>query len=142
MFLCRYWGSSIIVTRGKANHGESLPGFLAVADGANIGLILYRMAEEECEVVSLNSEMEGMGVGTALLEAVHAVAVEEKCRRLWLITTNDNLAAVRFYQKRGFVLRAVHPNAMEKSRRIKPEIPLFGLDWIPIRDEIELDTIL
>jgi RimJ/RimL family protein N-acetyltransferase len=78
----------------------------------------------------------------ALIEAVKNTARAAKCKRLWLITTNDNLNALRFYQKRGFVLVAVHRNALEISRQLKPEIPLFGADGIPLRDEIELEMIL
>jgi hypothetical protein len=59
-----------------------------------------------------------------------------------LITTNDNVAALRFYQKRGFTLAALHKNALEQSRRLKPQIPLLGLDGIPLRDEIELEIFL
>jgi len=65
-----------------------------------------------------------------------------KCKRLWLITTNDNTLAFRFYQKYGFALVAVHRNAIEKSRRLKPEIPLIGNAGIPLRDEIELEMML
>jgi ribosomal protein S18 acetylase RimI-like enzyme len=64
------------------------------------------------------------------------------CRRLWLITTNDNTDALRFYQKHGFMLVAVHRNAIEESRKLKPEIPLIGNNNIPIRDEIELEMML
>ena len=49
---------------------------------------------------------------------------------------------MRFYQKRGFVLVAVHRNALAESRRLKPEIPLIGIDDIPLRDEIELEMEL
>lgn len=61
---------------------------------------------------------------------------------MWLITTNDNTVALRFYQKRGFVLAAIHRNALEESRRLKPSIPLVGIDGIPIRDETELEKFL
>jgi hypothetical protein len=63
-------------------------------------------------------------------------------KRLWLITTNDNLHALRFYQRRGLVLVAVHRNAIEQSRKLKPQIPKLGYDNIPVRDEIELELIL
>ena len=79
---------------------------------------------------------------SAEIEAVKEVACKAGCRRLWLITTNDNLNALRFYQKRGFALVAVHRNALEISRKFKPEIPLIGADGIPLRDEIELEMIL
>ncbi|MBK9123270.1 MAG: GNAT family N-acetyltransferase, partial [Chloroflexi bacterium] len=62
--------------------------------------------------------------------------------RLWLITTNDNLDALRFYQKRGWHLVAVHRDALNESRRLKPQIPIIGMDGIPLRDEIELEMTL
>ncbi|MBS1248898.1 MAG: hypothetical protein MAG431_00468 [Chloroflexi bacterium] len=95
-----------------------------------------------CEIVSLDSLEEGHGIGTKLVEAVHQVAVENACERLWLITTNDNLNALGFYQKRGFELVAVHRGAMEESRRVKPKIPEIGHNGIPIRDEIEMEIVL
>jgi ribosomal protein S18 acetylase RimI-like enzyme len=61
---------------------------------------------------------------------------------LFLVTTNDNTPALRFYQKRGFVLSALRPNAIAENRKVKPEIPLTGQDGIPIRDELELEMHL
>ncbi len=90
----------------------------------------------------MNSLLEGRGIGSALVEAVIKVAVNASCKRIWLITTNDNLTALRFWQKRGFSLVAVHRNAIEESRRLKPEIPLKGEHGIPIKDEIELEMCL
>jgi ribosomal protein S18 acetylase RimI-like enzyme len=84
----------------------------------------------------------GTGVGTALLDAVKNAAGWAGCKRLWLVTTNDNTHALRFYQKRGFHIAAVHRNALLRSRELKPEIPLAGMDGIPIRDEIELEIVL
>jgi RimJ/RimL family protein N-acetyltransferase len=107
-----------------------------------VGLVTYRIEGSQCEVVTLNSEEEGTGIGTALLEAVCREAAAAGCTRVWLITTNDNLPALRFYQKRGMRLFALHPNAVEASRKLKPEIPLAGWEGIPIRDEIELELRL
>jgi Acetyltransferase (GNAT) family. len=93
-------------------------------------------------VVSLDSLAEGRGIGSALLKSVEEVAREKKSNRIWLITTNDNLHALRFYQRRGYVLVAVHRNAIERSRQFKPQIPIIGKDGIPLRDEIELEKKL
>ncbi|MEM6284414.1 MAG: GNAT family N-acetyltransferase, partial [Chloroflexota bacterium] len=60
----------------------------------------------------------------------------------WLITSNDNTPALRYWQKRGFEIIAVHRDAITEARRLKPEIPLVGMDDIPIRDEIELEMRL
>lgn len=141
-FLDRHWGSTRIVSRGQVYLAHLLPGFIAEQDDEKVGLITYRIDEEACELMTINSTVEGQGVGTALLEAVKAVAAEEGCKRLWLITTNDNLKALRFYQKRDLRIAAVYPGALDASRKVKPEIPLFGYDGIPLRDEIELEMTL
>jgi ribosomal protein S18 acetylase RimI-like enzyme len=137
-----HWGSSVIISRGVVHRVGELPGYVAQRDGEYIGLATYCVQGDECEIVSLDSLVEGVGVGSALIEAIKRAAVAGECKRLWLITTNDNTAALRFYQKRGFSLVAVHRNALERSRKLKPEIPLVGMDGIPLRDEIELEMML
>lgn len=86
--------------------------------------------------------VENRGIGSALVEVVKRAAVSSGCRRLWLITTNDNMKALKYYQKRGFLLVAVHRNALEQARKLKPQIAVIGIDGIPLRDEIELEMPL
>jgi hypothetical protein len=79
-------------------------------------------------------------MGTALIEAVRLLARRRRCARLWVITTNDNVDALRFYQRRGFRLLTVHHGAVDRSRAsLKPEIPQVGAYGIAKRDEIELE---
>jgi N-acetylglutamate synthase-like GNAT family acetyltransferase len=137
-----HWGSTKLVTRGRIHEGTELPAFIAEKEGQGVGLATYHADGHECEMVSLNSLHEGIGIGTALVQAVVQAARKAECRRLFLITTNDNLAALRFYQRRGFRLAGLRPNALEVSRRLKPEIPLIGLHGIPLRDEIECELRL
>ncbi len=141
-FVEEHWGSRRVVSRGVVHYPEELDGFVALRGGQPVGLATFRIERAECEVVTLNSLAEGRGIGSSLLNAVKGEALSAGCKRLWLITTNDNLAALRFYQKWGFRLVAVYPNALEQSRRLKPEIPLVGKDGIPLRDELELEIIL
>lgn len=147
-FLDEHWKSTKIVSRGQSYYGHLLPGFVASAseDGTGpeqpIGLLLYRQEGPECEIMTLDSIHRKAGVGTALLEAMKQHALENGIHRLWLITTNDNLDALRFYQKRGWHLVAVHRDALNESRRLKPQIPIIGMDGIPLRDEIELEMTL
>ncbi|HLF79058.1 MAG TPA: GNAT family N-acetyltransferase [Dehalococcoidia bacterium] len=136
------WGSTKVVSRGVLHDASRLPGFVAVLDGLNAGLLTYRIDRDECEVVTLDAVVENVGVGTSLLDAVQRLVADNTCRRVWLITTNDNLHALRFYQRRGFRLAGVYPGAVDESRRLKPEIPLIGAEGIPIRDEIELELRL
>jgi RimJ/RimL family protein N-acetyltransferase len=140
--LKEWWAGPLIVTRGKLHLADELPGFIAVHDGMPAGLITYDVVGDECEIVTMNSLVENRGIGTALISAVSNIALKAGCRRIWLITTNDNTAALRFYQKKCFSLVAVHRNAIERSRQLKPEIPETGNDGIPLRDEIELEIVL
>jgi GNAT superfamily N-acetyltransferase len=140
--LAEWWSGPRIVTRGKLHHPEALPGFIAELKNKRIGLITYNIDNKECEIVTMNSLVERKGIGSALIDAVKSVAVTAKCQRLWLITTNDNTHALRFCQKYGFSLVAVHRNAIEMNRLLKPEIPQTGNDGIPIRDEVELEIML
>ena len=141
-FITQKWGAEIIVVHGVVYFPHTLPGFAALQDGKYVGLTTYTFKGAGCEIVTLDSDLPSRGIGTALIEAVKEVATKQGCKRLWLITTNDNLNALRFYQKRGFALVAVYRNALERSRRIKPEIPLTGEHGIPLRDEIELEMLL
>jgi ribosomal protein S18 acetylase RimI-like enzyme len=140
--LSQRWGSPHVVSRGRSHDASQLPGFVAIVNGQNAGLITYYMYASECEIVTFDSILQGRGVGTALFETVRRTAAEGKCSRLWLVTTNDNMDAIRFYQKRGLRLLAIHRDAVEESRDMKPEIPLVGAHGIPLLDEIEMDMLL
>lgn len=135
----RAWGGPTVVVHDAVYRPRDLPGFKAVLGGERVGLLTYHVHGGACEVVTLNSLREGAGAGTALLEAVRGAARGAGCRRLWLVTTNDNLRALGFYQRRGFRLVAVHAGAVARAREKKPQIPLVGEGGIPLRDEIELE---
>ena len=134
------WGGESVVVHGTVFHPADLPGFVAEAEGNPVGLLTYNIEGPACEIVTLDSWHEELGVGTALIEAAKQVAAGGQ--RLWLVTTNDNTHALHFYQRRGLTLAAVRINTIQQSRKLKPEIPLIGEDGIPIRDEIELEMIL
>jgi N-acetylglutamate synthase-like GNAT family acetyltransferase len=140
--LIEYWGTTRIVTRHKMYNATDLPGFIVYEKEQPVGLITYFIQNRECEIITINSFKEQRGVATLLLKAVNTYAREQHCQRIWLITTNDNLKALGFFQKRGFRLVAIYPDALKESRRLKPEIPDIGLNNIPLRDEIELELLL
>ena len=136
------WGSDRIVVHGNLVFPHTLPGFVALRGNEPVGLVTYHVQDGSCEIITLNSDRPGVGIGRQLIDAVKEQARHEGCRRLLVVTTNDNLNALRFYQKRGFALAALRPNALEMSRRLKPELPLVGNEGIPLRDEIELELPL
>ncbi len=141
-FILQHWGASTVIGHGVTYTPHELAGFVAEVEGEYVGLLTYQIQGQECEIVSINSTRSGAGIGTGLIETAKRFARKTGCKRLWLITTNDNMNALRFYQKRGFVLVAVHRDAVTQSRKLKPQIPLLGNDGIPIRDEIELEMRL
>jgi ribosomal protein S18 acetylase RimI-like enzyme len=140
--LRRYWASLVQVSRGRKHQADELPGFAAMRQGEAVGLLTYDIQGDECEVVTHNSLAGHGGIGSCLLAAVRAKAREAECHRLWLVTTNDNTPALRFYQRRDFDLVAIHRNAVKEARKLKPEIPDVGMDGIHIRHEIEMEYVL
>ncbi len=140
--LKQYWASETIVTRGKLHDAVELEAIAAWRDDEAVGLVTFRIENNECEIVTHNSMADSGGIGSCLLSAVRQEARARGCTRLWLVTTNDNTPALRFYQRRDFHICALHTNAITEARKLKPEMPDIGLDGIPIRHEIELEYLL
>jgi len=132
----------MMVTNGNLYDTCNLPGFVADDDGALLGAVLYRPYRDECEVSALFSLVQGIGVGTKLLDSVSEMAKSNGTHRIWLVTTNDDTQAIRFYQKYGFDLKAVHIGAIELARKLKNELPTIGNDNIPIKHEFEFEMFL
>jgi len=130
-------GAIFIITCGRKVFPHTLPGFMAIdTDGKRVGLATYELMGDSCELVTLDALTRWSGIGTALIEKVAQAAREGGCRRLWLMTTNDNVDAIRFYQRRGMRLLEVHAGALDESRKRKPSIPNVGFYQIPMRDEV------
>jgi len=134
------WGSTVIASRGRLHDLRELPALAIRGRGRLLGVAFYAVEDDECELVALDTMEPGHGVGAALLDAVIERAHDEGCCRVWLVTTNDNTPAMRFYQRHGMRLVAAHPGAVDEARAsLKREIPEVGLDGIPIHDEIEFE---
>jgi len=138
-FWTQHWGADFIIVHGETIRYDEVEGFIF---GEWKGVATFLVRGEECEVTSLDSLEEGKGIGKALLSAVLHEAKDRGCKRLFLITTNDNLKALRLYQKFGFELCALRRGAITETRKAKPTIPLIGLNGIPLRDELELEMTL
>jgi N-acetylglutamate synthase-like GNAT family acetyltransferase len=137
------WGGDICVSRGKVQKVDDFTGgFIAKEGGKNIGFVTYIVTGTEMEITGLLSVRENNGIGSGLVKAVVELAKKQKLKKVALVTTNDNLHGIGFWQKRGFSLVKVYPNSMEYIRKIKPAVPLIGENSIPLRDELELEMIL
>jgi N-acetylglutamate synthase-like GNAT family acetyltransferase len=132
-----------VARRGELVDASAHPAMVAWSDGEVVGVATYVVNGDACELLTLHARTRQGGTGTRLLAAVREAAREEGCRRLWVVTTNDNVDALRFYQRRGLRLAHLRPGAVDASRdQLKPEIPLTGAYGIPLRDELELEMDL
>jgi len=141
-FIRSHWFSTVMVVRGELFDMTILDGFVVYEGEKIIGLVTYKISGTECEIMSLDSLMERQGIGTALINKVIETARENKCMKIKLITTNDNINALRFYQKLGFDMAKLYHNALDISRKLKPTIPLIGDFDIPVKHEIEFEMDL
>lgn len=135
-FIERHWGAAFVLSKGKKYYPHKQPGFIERRNGQIVGLLTYELHPDAMEILTLNSTLEGHGIGTKLV--LHAIgkARELKCRRVWLTTTNDNLHAIGFYQRLGFRMVELNLGAVDEARKIKPSIPLTGERGVPIHDEV------
>ena len=139
----RTWSGDICVSRGKVQKVDDFTGgFVAETGEQNTGFVTYTITGPELEITGIVSLKEKSGIGSALVNAVIELAKKQKLKKVSLVTTNDNLNGIGFWQKRGFKLVKVYPGSMEYVRQIKPAVPLIGENGIPLRDELELEMIL
>ncbi len=139
----REWAGPMVATNGVLHNTSQAEGFVFLSSGQLAGYLLYCLEKGECEVLVLHSLAENRGVGSALLRSAVQKAKQGGCGRLWLVTTNDNVRAIRFYQRFGMELKTVRIGAMNQARAsLKPSIPLIGIDGIPIKHEFEFEMIL
>lgn len=139
VFVAASWGSPMSVSRSRIFNTSELPGFMYKEGERIAGLLTYHIGDEDCEIVTLNSHFNNRGLASQLIDKVIQKAKAIGCKRVWLITTNDNTNAIRFYQKRGFEWVGFYKDSMKESRKLKPEIPERGDDDIPIKHEIEFE---
>jgi GNAT superfamily N-acetyltransferase len=133
--VCERWGGSIVVMHNELFEPAKLSALIAEP---REGLVTYQVRDDMAEVVTLDAFVPRQGVGTALLAALVDVLRRRGCRSLCLTATNDNMDALRFYQRRGFRLAGIRIGAVEQARQLKPMIPLIGRHGIPMRDEFDL----
>lgn len=132
------WGGGLMVVHGERFDLTRVPCLVAEADGTICGALTYQIHTDILEVVSLDADPPGRGIGRQLVDAVADIARGLGLRGVQTTTTNDNLTALGFWQARGFRLVALRPDAVVEARRLKPSIPMYGERGLPVRDEIDL----
>ncbi len=138
----RAWGSTLVARFEEVVDAAPLPGLVAQDGDRRVGLLTYASRDDGIEVVTVDALVEGNGIGTALMDAVRSVATARDAPRIWLVTTNDNLRAIGFYQRWGMDLVRVIRDGVTRSRLVKPSIPAVGQHGIPLRHELEFEVVL
>lgn len=133
----KLFGADFVVSKGKCHKPAELAGFVARQYTELVGLATYEISGDTCELVTIDVFLQWQGIGKKLMEAVEMEARLALCKQVWLITTNDNIEAIHFYQRCGYDMVGLYHNALEESRKLKPQIPLVGSFGIPIKHEIE-----
>lgn len=135
------WGSTHLAIHGELVDATEQDAVVAWADEQRVGMCTYRRdpSGSQWEIVSIDATVPGRGVGTALLAHVVELARTNNAERIWLVTTNENIRALRFFQRRKFNLVRLHVDAVTSARLLKPTIPMED-DGIPIRPELELEV--
>ena len=136
------WSGGSLLLRGKMIAPCDVEA-LAAYDGERLaGVATWRKEADALYLLTLNNITDQRGVGVSLLAAMMKLARGHGAPLIRAIITNDNLNALRFYQRRGFRIIAVYPGAVDTIRAAYPHVPEIGHDRIPIRDEIELERNL
>lgn len=138
-FIREHWYTTTMVIRGKQIDMTQTEGFFLREAESIAGLLTYLIYDNVLEITSLDSLRENQGIGSALVDMAVREARNRGLQKIVLITTNDNINAIRFYQKRGFDMVRLFRNAVDDARKLKPEIPLIGENGIPLHHEIEFE---
>lgn len=137
-------GSLRVARLGRLERTLDHPALVAEGESGELaGVLTYVPGDAEAEILTLHATRRWAGTGTALVAALEGLGAGQGWGRLWVLTTNDNVDALRFYQRRGFRLTGLHAGAVDRARtQLKPEIPPEGEYGIPLRDELVLEKAL
>lgn len=138
-FISEHWFSTEMIIRGSIIDMTKVEGIVTLENNNIIGLLTYIIHGNICEITSLDSLLEGKGIGTNLINRLISIAKDACCSKVIVVTTNDNINAIRFYQRRGFDMARLYHNALDISRQMKPSIPLIGDNGILLKHEIEFE---
>ena len=141
-FLKEHWYATTMVLRGEILDMTRAEGFFLEEEGAILALLTYRFDGKIFEILSLDSLRENEGTGTRMVDEALRRARALGAEKMVVLTSNDNMRAMGFYQKRGFDLVKLYRNGLDAARRLKPDIPMVGRDNIPLRHELEFELML
>src|SRR5439155_25737092 len=126
------FGRTKIVAFGEVMDIDQMPALVAVMHQEPSGALAYRLFGDALHIVALATDpmWQRSGVGGYLVAEAELLARRLSLHRLVVSTTNDNLPALHFYQRRGYRLTDLVPNSI--VARTGQEHA--GFAGIPVRD--------
>ena len=131
-----FWGEQEQLTFDTIFNVSELPAHVAKKENKAVGFVSFAELHDDLIVAALGiiPEYQGMGIGRRLVANAEKEAKRLKKKRMLVSTSNDDLPALAFYQRLGFQIYEVKPNAIaEKHGKV-----LKGIGNLPIRDELRL----
>ncbi|MFD1431397.1 GNAT family N-acetyltransferase [Lacticaseibacillus yichunensis] len=141
-YFIEHWGSDSLIISAGDYHFDDLNGLVALEDGQVVGLLTYAVHGNAMAVVSLNSIRNGRGIGKELLALAEDMARGLGETKMMVSIMNDNMQALGFFQRQGYRMAKILRGSLDMARQRKPEIPLVGMDDIPLHDEVLLSKVL
>ncbi len=136
----RDFGRTKIVAYSEVMDIDQMPALVAVRYEEPSGALAYRLHGDALHIVALATDpmWQRSGVGGHLVAEAELLARRLNLRRLVVSTTNDNLPALYFYQRRGYRMTDFVPNSiiMHTGQEVS------GFAGILVRDEIRLEKTL
>jgi len=136
----RDFGRTKIVAYGAVMDIDQMPALVAVRYADPSGALAYRLHGDALHIVALATDpmWQRSGVGGHLVAEAELIARRLNLRRLVVSTTNDNLPALYFYQRRGYRMTDFVPSSiiMHTGQEVA------GFAGIPVRDEVRLEKLL
>lgn len=136
----RDFGRTKIVAFGELMDIDQMPALVAIRHRDPAGALAYRLLGEALHIVALATDpmWQRSGVGGHLVAEAELLARRLKLGRVVVATTNDNLPALYFYQRRGYRLTGVAiDSVIAHTKEVHP-----GFGGVPVRDEMRMEKRL
>ncbi len=102
------------------NNKDETVGFFKVND-AKAQTDIFDETSYELERIYVVSGYQQLGVGTWMIDRVISLAQKAKKAYIWLGVWEENVRAIRFYEKKGFIKFGKHPYYIGKDKQ---------MDWL------------
>ena len=135
------FGHLTIVAFGEEMHADREEALVADMHGEIGGALAWRRFDQAVHIVALATDplWQRAGVGGYLVAEAELLARREGLGRVITAPSNDNLPSLYFFQRHGYRVTAVVPDAFARVSKV-PSAP--GFAGIPVLDEIRLEKRL